>query len=122
VTASRITPEAARAYLHESLATSSIQNASTLSQSCAGNAVLRAEHTPLKMCWVPGYSDYYPEAAGGRPGGRSMSQSTFNANKLGLDLPGLEPAYGKVRSRSCDATGLRAIEPLSGTLGCVAQR
>ena len=27
------------------------------------------KNSPLKMCWVPGYSDYYPETPGGRPGG-----------------------------------------------------
>jgi 3-oxosteroid 1-dehydrogenase len=54
------------------------------------------KHTPLKMCWVPGYSDYYPEADGGRPGGRSIEPKPFNARKLGPDEPGLEPAYGKV--------------------------
>ncbi len=54
------------------------------------------EHTPLKMCWVPNYSDYYPEAAGGRPGGRSIEPKPFDAKKLGPDLPGLEPPYGKV--------------------------
>jgi 3-oxosteroid 1-dehydrogenase len=53
-------------------------------------------HSPLKMCWVPNYSDYYPEAAGGRPGGRSIEPKPFNARKLGADEPGLEPAYGKV--------------------------
>ncbi|MCH9720497.1 MAG: 3-oxosteroid 1-dehydrogenase [Actinomycetia bacterium] len=53
-------------------------------------------HTPLKMCWVPGYSDYYPETAGGRAAGRSIEPEPFDAKKLGPDLPGLEPAYGKV--------------------------
>ena len=54
------------------------------------------KHTPLKMCWVPGYSDYYPETPGGRPGGRSIEPKPFNAKKLGPDESGLEPAYGKV--------------------------
>jgi len=54
------------------------------------------EHTPLKMCWVPGYSDYYPEAPGGRPRGRSIEPKPFDARKLGPDEAGLEPAYGKV--------------------------
>ena len=48
------------------------------------------------MCWVPGYSDYYPEAPGGRSGGRSIEPKPFNANKLSPDLPDLEPPYGKV--------------------------
>src|SRR6476620_1467635 len=54
------------------------------------------KNTPLKMCWVPGYSDYYPEARGGRAGGRSIEPKPFDAKKLGADLPGLEPPYGKV--------------------------
>src|SRR6202048_3796141 len=54
------------------------------------------KHTPLKMCWVPGYSDYYPESEGGRAGGRSIEPKPFDAKKLGADLPGLEPPYGKV--------------------------
>jgi len=37
------------------------------------------KHTPLKMTWVPGYSDYYPEAPGGRPGGRSIEPKPFEA-------------------------------------------
>jgi len=54
------------------------------------------QNTPLEMCWVPGYSDYYPETPGGRPGGRSIEPKPFDAKKLGPDMPGLEPAYGKV--------------------------
>jgi 3-oxosteroid 1-dehydrogenase len=54
------------------------------------------KHTPLKMCWVPRYSDYYPEAPGGRAAGRSIEPKPFNARKLGPDEAGLEPAYGKV--------------------------
>ncbi|KUI33220.1 3-ketosteroid-delta-1-dehydrogenase [Mycobacterium sp. IS-1742] len=54
------------------------------------------EHSPLKLCWVPGYSDYYPETPGGKPTGRSVEPKPFDAKKLGEDLPGLEPPYGKV--------------------------
>ncbi|MBO0680903.1 3-oxosteroid 1-dehydrogenase [Mycolicibacterium sp. S2-37] len=53
-------------------------------------------HSPLKLCWVPGYSDYYPETPGGKPTGRSVEPKPFDAKKLGEDLPGLEPPYGKV--------------------------
>ncbi|CAN5534200.1 3-oxosteroid 1-dehydrogenase [soil metagenome] len=53
-------------------------------------------NSPLKMCWVPNYSDYYPEAPGGRAGGRSIEPRPFNAKKLGADMQGLEPPYGKV--------------------------
>ena len=53
-------------------------------------------NSPLKLCWVPGYSDYYPETAGGKPTGRSVEPKPFNARKLGPDESGLEPPYGKV--------------------------
>ncbi|BBY33145.1 3-oxosteroid 1-dehydrogenase [Mycolicibacter minnesotensis] len=54
------------------------------------------KHSPLKMCWVPGYADYYPEQPGGKPTGRSIEPKPFNAKKLGADMDRLEPAYGKV--------------------------
>ena len=91
------TPEAARTYLHgivgdvvpaEMIDTYLDRGPEMLS------FVLK--HSPLKMCWVPGYSDYYPEMPGGRAGGRSIEPKPFNARKLGADEKGLEPAYGKV--------------------------
>ena len=54
------------------------------------------KNSPLKLCWVPGYSDYYPETAGGKATGRSVEPKPFNAKKLGPDEKGLEPPYGKV--------------------------
>ena len=91
------TPEAARTYLHdivgdavpaEKIDTYLERGPEMLSFVCA--------NSPLKLCWVPGYSDYYPERPGGKPTGRSVEPKPFNANKLGADLPGLEPPYGKV--------------------------
>ena len=54
------------------------------------------KHSPLKLCWVPNYSDYYPETPGGKASGRSVEPKPFDAKKLGADLKGLEPPYGKV--------------------------
>ncbi|WP_163766260.1 3-oxosteroid 1-dehydrogenase [Mycolicibacterium parafortuitum] len=54
------------------------------------------KNSPLKLCWVPGYSDYYPETPGGKPTGRSVEPKPFDARKLGPDEKGLEPPYGKV--------------------------
>src|SRR5262245_46589017 len=91
------TPEAARTYLHGIIGDIVDPERIDAYLNHAPEMlsfVLR--HTPLKMCWVPGYSDYYPGAAGGRAGGRSIEPKPFNANKLGPDLPGLEPPYGKV--------------------------
>ncbi|MEV6274293.1 3-oxosteroid 1-dehydrogenase [Nocardia sp. NPDC051832] len=53
------------------------------------------DHSPLKMKWVPGYSDYYPEAPGGLAEGRSSEPKPFNAKVLGKELANLEPPYAK---------------------------
>ncbi|MFE6924194.1 3-oxosteroid 1-dehydrogenase [Nocardia sp. NPDC057663] len=53
------------------------------------------DHTPLKMKWVPGYSDYYPEAPGGLGQGRSCEPTPFNGKVLGAELANLEPPYAK---------------------------
>src|SRR5690606_6258490 len=49
----------------------------------------------LELQWVPGYSDYYPEAPGGRPGGRSVEPTPFDGRRLGEDLALLEPDYAR---------------------------
>ncbi|WP_067820196.1 3-oxosteroid 1-dehydrogenase [Nocardia inohanensis] len=53
------------------------------------------EHSPLKMTWVPGYSDYYPEAPGGKADGRSCEPKPFNTKILGDERFKLEPPYSK---------------------------
>jgi 3-oxosteroid 1-dehydrogenase len=53
--------------------------------------VLRS--TPLRLTWVKGYADYYPEAPGGRPTGRSVEPVPTSARKLGADRELLEPPY-----------------------------
>lgn len=52
-------------------------------------------NSPLRMQWVPDYSDYYPEAPGGRIGGRSVEPKPFDLNRLGAVRAQLEPEYGK---------------------------
>jgi 3-oxosteroid 1-dehydrogenase len=49
--------------------------------------------TPLKFRWVRGYSDYYPEAPGGQPGGRSVEPSPLPAGVLGDERDRLNPPY-----------------------------
>ncbi|MFF2556902.1 3-oxosteroid 1-dehydrogenase [Nocardia sp. NPDC058058] len=51
------------------------------------------EHSALELQWVPGYSDYYPEAPGGRAHGRSVEPKPYDAKGLGDDLATLEPDY-----------------------------
>ncbi|PXY28093.1 3-oxosteroid 1-dehydrogenase [Prauserella muralis] len=50
-------------------------------------------HTPLRLEWVRDYSDYHPEAPGGRPGGRSVEPKPFDGKLLGAELANLEPPY-----------------------------
>ncbi|WP_051198880.1 3-oxosteroid 1-dehydrogenase [Gordonia shandongensis] len=52
-------------------------------------------HAPLDLEWVKGYSDYYPEAPGGRAMGRSVEPRPFDARRLGDDLETLHPQYTK---------------------------
>ena len=63
-----------------------------LSAAPAVLAFVRA-HTPLDFGWVPGYPDYYPEAPGGRPGGRSVEPRPLDARRLGPDLATLAAPY-----------------------------
>jgi 3-oxosteroid 1-dehydrogenase len=62
-----------------------------------GPAMLRfvLATTPLRMRWVTDYSDYYPEAPGGLPTGRSLEPRPLNASVLGDDLKHLAPPYLK---------------------------
>ncbi|WP_436491975.1 3-oxosteroid 1-dehydrogenase [Actinokineospora sp. HUAS TT18] len=51
--------------------------------------------TPLDLAWVPDYADYYPEAPGGLPGGRSVEPKPLNARLLGAERKNLTPPYLK---------------------------
>ncbi|HEY0448031.1 3-oxosteroid 1-dehydrogenase [Actinophytocola sp.] len=50
-------------------------------------------NTPLRMRWVPDYADYYPEAPGGQPRGRSIEPRPMDARVLGADLATLAEPY-----------------------------
>jgi 3-oxosteroid 1-dehydrogenase len=93
----RDTPEAARTYLH-GIVGDVVEPERIDTYLDRGPEMLSfvLKNTPLKMCWVPRYSDYYPEAPGGHADGRSIEPKPFNARQLGADESGLEPAYGKV--------------------------
>ncbi len=49
--------------------------------------------TPLTFRWVTNYSDYYPEAPGGKPSGRSIEPAPMPASLLGTDRDQLNPPY-----------------------------
>ncbi len=50
-------------------------------------------NTPLQLRWVTGYSDYYPEAPGGRAHGRSIEPRPMDARVLGEDVATLAEPY-----------------------------
>ncbi len=90
------TVEAAHAYLH-SIVGDVVAAERIDTYLDRGPEALRflLEHTPLRMQWVPDYSDYYPEAPGGRVGGRSIEPRPFDLRRLGSERANLEPDYGK---------------------------
>lgn len=53
------------------------------------------EKTPVRFTWVPQYSDYHPEAPGGRAAGRSCEPIPMDARFLGAELDRLHPQYTK---------------------------
>lgn len=89
------TPEQAQAYLAHVVAGDGVtperQQAFLAHGPDMISFVLR--HTPLKLMWVPGYSDYYPEAPGGLACGRSLEPVPLNSGILGPELANLTPPY-----------------------------
>src|SRR5580704_16542128 len=55
------------------------------------------EHGPamldLRLAWVPGYADYYPEAPGGLARGRSVEPVPLDSRRLGAELAQLARPY-----------------------------
>jgi 3-oxosteroid 1-dehydrogenase len=49
--------------------------------------------TPLRLAWVPGYADYYPEAPGGLARGRSLEPVPLDSRGLGGELAHLARPY-----------------------------
>jgi len=88
------TPEAARAYLAhvageevpESLRAAFLEHGPAMLDLVLAN-------TPLQLAWVPNYSDYYPEAPGGKASGRSVEPVPIDGRILGAELAGLRPPY-----------------------------
>ncbi|HEY2166455.1 MAG TPA: 3-oxosteroid 1-dehydrogenase, partial [Jatrophihabitantaceae bacterium] len=90
------TPQDARAYLHDIIGTVvPAERIDTYLERGPEALSFLLRHSPLRMQWVPGYSDYYPEAPGGRVGGRSVEPTPFNGKVLGAELANIEPDYGK---------------------------
>lgn len=90
------TPEAARTYL-KSIIGDVVDPERIDTYVDRGPEVLDfvLANSPLDMEWVTDYSDYYPEAPGGRLGGRSVEPKPFDLRQLGSEADNLEPPYAK---------------------------
>ena len=93
-------PEAARTYLDHIVAAAAHPGDEDVPE--AREAFLRhgpdmlalvERETPLRFGWVTDYADYYPEAPGGRAGGRSVEPRPLPAKVLGPLRDTLEPPY-----------------------------
>src|SRR5437764_8860936 len=90
------TPAAAREYLHNIVGdVVEPERIDTYLERGPEALSFLLEHSPLRMQWVPDYSDYYPEAPGGRLGGRSGEPKPFDMKRLGPEGARIEPEYGK---------------------------
>ena len=88
------TAEAARTYLARVAGedVSEARQRALLEHGPAMLSFVRAS-TPLEFAWVRGYADYYPEAPGGLPGGRTIEPVPLDGRKLGDELGRLAPPY-----------------------------
>lgn len=90
------TPEAARTYLHSIIGdTVAPERIDTYLERGPEMLSMVLENSLLELQWVTDYSDYYPDAPGGRLGGRSLEPVPFDGHRLGDDLAELEPDYVK---------------------------
>ena len=90
----RDTDEAARTYLAQ-VAGKDVPEARQRAFLEHGPAMLAfvQANTPLGFAWVRGYADYYPEAPGGSPGGRTIEPVPLDGRRLGPELDRLAPPY-----------------------------
>ncbi|WP_175420556.1 3-oxosteroid 1-dehydrogenase [Rhodococcus sp. SGAir0479] len=90
------TVDAARTYLH-SIIGDAVPSEKIDTYIDRGPEMLSfvLKHSALELQWVPDYSDYYPEAPGGRLGGRSVEPVPFDGTRLGDERDKLEPDFVK---------------------------
>jgi len=88
------TPEQARAYLAHVAGDVPAGRQEALLEHGPEMLSLVLAKTPLRLAWVPGYADYYPEAPGGLAAGRSIEPVPLDGRKvLGGELDRLARPY-----------------------------
>ena len=88
--------EETRAYLHEVIG-DVVPQARIDAFVARGPEMLAfvRDHSAADFMWVPGYSDYYPEATGGRASGRSVEPKPLDGRIIGEELARLTRPYTK---------------------------
>ena len=88
------TPDQARAYLaHVAGADVPAELREAFLEHGPAMLDLVLARTPLRLAWVPGYADYYPEAPGGLARGRSVEPVPMDSRRLGGELARLARPY-----------------------------
>ena len=88
------TPDQARAYLaHVAGADVPAELREAFLEHGPAMLDLVLARTPLRLAWVPGYADYYPEAPGGLARGRSVEPVPMDSRRLGAELARLARPY-----------------------------
>jgi 3-oxosteroid 1-dehydrogenase len=88
------TPGQARAYLaHVAGADAPAESREAFLEHGPAMLDLVLAKTPLRLAWVPGYADYYPEAPGGLARGRSVEPVPLDSRELGGELAHLGRPY-----------------------------
>ena len=87
------TPELARAYLAYVARGVPAELREALLEHGPDMLDLVLAMTPLRLKWVPGYADYYPEAPGGLAAGRSIEPVPLDGRMLGGELAHLARPY-----------------------------
>jgi 3-oxosteroid 1-dehydrogenase len=94
----RDTPEQARAYLAYVAGDGDRERQRALLEHGPAMLAFVRATAPVDFAWVPGYTDYYPEAPGGLAQGRSIEPVPLDSGVLGPELAHLNPPYVPTRA------------------------
>ncbi len=90
-------PEAVRTYLrHEAGAHYDPQRVDAFLAAGPEAVAFFERETALRFVAVPEFSDYHPDAPGGRPGGRSILAAPYDAGELGAEARRLRPPLREI--------------------------
>jgi succinate dehydrogenase/fumarate reductase flavoprotein subunit len=89
--------EAARTYLrHEAGAAYDERRINAFLRNAPQMLEFFESSTSVRFLAVPGFSDYHPDAPGGRPGGRSIVAAPFAGTELGEEIRRLRPPLREI--------------------------